>query len=292
MYPGSPDVRPFRTRDNRTLSVWHWPEQPDRPTLHWAHATGFNALTYTPLFNRLTDRFNIKAWDMRGHGTSQATPPIDAFTSWSLYYNDLTDWLEAAPEPVVLGGHSIGATTSLIAAAQVPDKVRGVVACDPVLIHGPVAWLAAAAKRIGFDHWIPLAKTAAARRRTFPSRQAVFDKYKNRGAFKTWPDEWLEAYIEAGFVETPTGEVTLACTPEWESRNFALTEHRALHRLAGLTVPVHLLLSARDSTTWPGARRALAKRFESVFQEEIEGSSHFIPMEYPDRVIQALSAMT
>ena len=46
------------------------PEAPSgaRPVLHWAHANGFNGQTYAPLLAPLAERFDIYAWDARGHG--------------------------------------------------------------------------------------------------------------------------------------------------------------------------------------------------------------------------------
>jgi pimeloyl-ACP methyl ester carboxylesterase len=48
--------------------------QPGRPNLLFAHANGFNAGCYTPFLLRLARRFNIFAYDIRGHGASERPP--------------------------------------------------------------------------------------------------------------------------------------------------------------------------------------------------------------------------
>ena len=39
-----------------------------KPGLQFAHATGFNALTYKKILEPLSEHFNIRAVDARGHG--------------------------------------------------------------------------------------------------------------------------------------------------------------------------------------------------------------------------------
>ena len=50
------------------LSVCFWKGPVDAPILHWAHANGFNGQTYDRLLRKLTDRFNVYAWDAPGYG--------------------------------------------------------------------------------------------------------------------------------------------------------------------------------------------------------------------------------
>lgn len=63
----------------------------------------------------------------------------------------------------------------------------------------------------GEDHGIT--QVALRQRATFPSKAAAFEAYKGRGAFKTWTDDQLTDYADAGFYDTGTDEVTLASTP-------------------------------------------------------------------------------
>src|SRR5207248_9731866 len=86
------------------------------------------------------------------------------------------------------------------------------------------------------------------RRATYPSRHAVFDAYRGRGGFRTWSDEQLADYIEGGFRETPQGEVTLACRPEWEASNFHTHNYDGVAAFRQSRCPIRILRAAEAST--------------------------------------------
>jgi pimeloyl-ACP methyl ester carboxylesterase len=130
----------FTAPDGREIVLWRWPRSEVRPTLHWAHATGFHGRLYAPLLDALASDCNVLAWDMRGHGASAGAADIATFRGWETYYQDLTAWLAAQEAPVWLAGHSIGATTSLMAAARRPDKVLGLILVEPVIMDRWQGW--------------------------------------------------------------------------------------------------------------------------------------------------------
>ena len=84
----------FTTPDGQDIALWRWPHTPGRPTLHWAHATGFHGRLYQPLLDELARDCNVLAWDMRGHGASAGAADMATFRGWETYYQDLTAWLE------------------------------------------------------------------------------------------------------------------------------------------------------------------------------------------------------
>ena len=56
------------------VALYQWQDGVSgRPVLHWAHANGFNGHTYAPLLNPLAERFDIYAWDARGHGRTNVS---------------------------------------------------------------------------------------------------------------------------------------------------------------------------------------------------------------------------
>jgi pimeloyl-ACP methyl ester carboxylesterase len=91
------------------------------------------------IFPRLATRYRTIAYDARGHGRSGRT----ADYSLRGFADDALRVLrEVAKEPSVLIGHSLGALAALVAAADAPDLVRGLVLEDPALGY-PKAWDAA-----------------------------------------------------------------------------------------------------------------------------------------------------
>ena len=71
----------FTAPDGRQIALWRWPGSRERPTLHWAHATGFHSQVYRSLLDELADDCNVLAWDMRGHGASAEAADIKTFLS-------------------------------------------------------------------------------------------------------------------------------------------------------------------------------------------------------------------
>ena len=277
----------FRAPDGQEITLWRWPQCPGRPTLHWAHATGFHGRLYTPLLENLTGSFNVVAWDMRGHGASAEAAKSSMVQSWEIYYRDLTTFLENLEEPIWLAGHSIGATTSIMAAARRPDKVLGLILAEPVIMdawQGGMFWLA---KRLRRSHRFALAAGAARLRSVFESHAMALSNYRGRGGFKTWPEAWLEAYVQHAFVPQDD-QVRLACSPDWESAIFANTEHNPWPGIRSVKCPVIALAAERQSTFSPAARKRFRTLQPSADVSVLSGTTHFLPMERPDAVCDAV----
>lgn len=277
----------FTAQDGRDIVQWRWPQSDGRPTLHWAHATGFHGRLYRPLLDELAGDCNVLAWDMRGHGASAEAADIATFRGWETYYQDLTAWLERLDAPVWLAGHSIGATISIMAAARRPDKVLGLILAEPVIMDRWQGWQLWLAKLLRQSHRFSLAAGAARRRRVFDSHAAALDNFRGRGGFKTWPEAWLEAYVQHGLLQS-SDHVRLACAPEWESTTFAHTEHNPWPGIRRLQCPVIALAAERASTFSPKARQRLRALLPHAEVNVLAGTTHFLPMERPDAVRDAV----
>jgi pimeloyl-ACP methyl ester carboxylesterase len=256
----------------------------DRPVdVVFSHANGFNGRTYRSILAPLADDLRILAIDLRGHGASTLPAEIEGRPGWITFRDDLLALLDVACEaPVVLAGHSMGGAASLLAAAAAPEPVRAVALFDPVVMP-----LEAQANAEAMAN-SPLALGAARRRATFPSKEAAFEAYRGRGGFKTWSDVQLRDYVEAGFRETPEGEVTLTCAPEWEASNFRLHNIDAFAAFRQVRCPVSVLRAEVGSTCRIEGHEAEITASGRVTLETVPGTSHFLPMERPELVVQTL----
>ncbi len=259
------------------------------PTLHFAHATGFNAETYVPLLAPLSAHMRILASDARGHGfTTLHTAPRMA-RDWKIFQHDLAHFLNAtANGPVILAGHSMGAIVSAMIAALWPGRVKGLLLLEPVLIP----------KVVHLMRWIPLrppsmdlASRAERRRATFASFDAARLSYLGRGAFRTWPEEFLVAYLKGGLIPTGNGEeVRLTCAPSWEAQTFRSTPIGAVDLARRIRCPVTLLY-AEHSTPPESECRAFARRHGHTRLIKVPGTTHFLPMERPDLVREEIERL-
>jgi pimeloyl-ACP methyl ester carboxylesterase len=208
------------------------------PDIVFLHANGFNARAYRTILAPLADHLRILTPDQRGHGAT-ALPTDRPRTSWLDLKDDLLAFLEAMKlERVVLAGHSMGGTASLLASAEAPDRVRALALLDPVILP-PAAERPAAAG--GLATASPMVQGAIRRRREFPSKQAAVDAYRGRGAFRTWTEAMLADYVEAGFRERDDGLVELTCSPEWEVSNYVNQQHDSWAAFEASRAPTWIL---------------------------------------------------
>ena len=96
--------------------------------LVFLHGAAARWQAYDSLINELENYWHVYACDLRGHGKS----------SWGDSYrvvdiaNDTVEFIKRnVGEPVVLIGHSGGAVTSLVTAAQIPEFVQKLIVLDP-----------------------------------------------------------------------------------------------------------------------------------------------------------------
>jgi pimeloyl-ACP methyl ester carboxylesterase len=259
----------------------------DRPVdIVWSHANGFNARTYRRILAGLGATRRVLAVDLRGHGLSTLPADSGNRSGWDEFADDLIALLTALDlSNVILAGHSLGATSSLLAANRDPRRVGKLVLFEPVLLRPAEAPGGAAGTRADPSR---LELGALKRRRIFASKAEAEAAYRGRGGFRSWPDDMLSDYVADGFRDRADGAVELACSPEWEASNFSLSRGvKAAELLEHCPRELRIFRGAVESTfeldipdgTWG----------RSTIQT-VPGTSHFLPMERPDLIVELLRA--
>jgi pimeloyl-ACP methyl ester carboxylesterase len=289
-------VRRFRLdlRDGETSGIAFG--DPVKPIeILFLHATGFNAITYQSLLEPLGGQAHVAAIDMRGHGRSKLPAHPGRLKSWNRFRDDVIQVLEqAAPRGAVLGGHSMGATVSLLVAGRRPDLVKGLVLVDPVLLRS-AAYRAYNTPLLNLT--IPkstMAKGALKRRNDFESPADAAENLRGRGAFKTWRAPFLDDYVVDGVLRGDNGRFHLACTPEYEAATFGAHAYRpwsAMRKLRKKRVPIIVLQADKDSTAGPDTDAKVHRIRPDAAVTTVPGTSHFIPMERPYVVRDALKLL-
>lgn len=259
----------------------------DRPIdIVFSHANGFNARTYRTILGPLAPGLRILALDLRGHGRSELPTPTEGRISWDGLAEDLLALLAALDvRGAVLSGHSMGGTSSLLAAARAGGRVRSLVLFEPVLLPPG----ASEAYRRGEAAASPMEVAARRRRAVFASRQDALAAYTGRGAFKSWSPDQLADYVADGFRDRSDGQVELSCTPDWEASNFGAHAHDPWPVLRAPPCPIRILRAEQASTS-----ASLTPHLDELVAaglriETVAGTSHFLPMERPQVVRAALS---
>ncbi|MGC9349717.1 MAG: alpha/beta fold hydrolase, partial [Anaerolineae bacterium] len=118
-----------RTFDTGQLTISYVEGPPSGPPVVLLHGGGDRWQDFLPIIPYLVMRWHVFALDLRGHGKSgrvaghQYRPDHYALDVIAFLKRELT-------EPVVLFGHSLGAWAALMAAAEEPEKVRGLILGD------------------------------------------------------------------------------------------------------------------------------------------------------------------
>ncbi|HEY9142194.1 MAG TPA: alpha/beta hydrolase [Bryobacteraceae bacterium] len=269
--------------DGLDLAVWEWPGA--GPPLIFAHATGFHGRLWDYIIRRLPGR-RCLAVETRGHGRSaRPDPPY----RWRYLGKDLAGMLRSLGVRGAFGiGHSSGGHSMVQAAALVPEAFAAMLLIDPTIF--PVFRYGGPAPDFAF---------ILRRKNVWRSPEEMIERFRNRAPFVTWLPEILRDYCQYGLL--PNGDhLSLACPPAAEASIYAESiapESNIYAEVAQVAVPVTILragiirnpgkLDLAASPTAPD----LAARFIRGRDVVLEGASHFIPMEAPDRVIEEVRGM-
>jgi len=269
--------------DGLDLAVWDWPGA--GPPLVFAHATGFHGRLWDYLIRRLPGR-RCLAVETRGHGRSaRPDPPY----RWQYLGPDLAGVLRALGVRGAVGiGHSSGGHSMVQAAALDRQAFATLVLIDPTIFPeirygGPPLDFAFTLRRKNVWH----------------STAEMIERFSKRAPFANWKPSILRDYCEFGLV--PNGDhLELACPPVVEASIYeesTAPEANIYSQVTQITAPVTILragiarkpghLDLAASPTAPD----LAARFARGREVVLDGASHFIPMEFPGRVIQEILSL-
>ena len=273
----------------------------DKPGFQFAHATGFNALTYKELLEPLSDNFNVRAVDARGHGfTKLKANPQDMY-DWKIYCDDLIKsvelFVEKTQKPIILSGHSMGAASAIQVAAIRPDLVSGLVLVDPVLMTNKIKVIFKIGRKYPLFKNFPIIKqgmmmseATKQRRRDWKNKEEIFNSYKNKLIFKTWTETTIRNYIDGG-PELIGDETRLTCDPLWEAATFSSWKHDAMGLIDKLNCPITLLQAEFNSTARGNGPIKLMQQDKLGVHKIVKGSTHFLPMEFPDIIKEEINRL-
>jgi lipase len=264
-----------------TLHYWDWAPRrsPALATVVFAHATGFHGRLWDAVIARLSPSWRCVALDLRGHGRSEAPDPDDGNPyAWREFTADTVALMEALDLRGALGvAHSMGGFVMATSAARAASRFVGLVLADPVITDTQDARRRdrlALARSIGGSGQMGVDIAAGARKRrpVWPSAEAMIESLAGRPPFDTW--------------------LRLACPPAVEAATFAATNGTDpwpdLPRLGmPVTVMRGLATHGLPSTTSARAVGAIPHGRDMP----VADCNHFIPMERPDLVADAIGQL-
>jgi len=274
-------------RPDGAVAGWRWVNE-GAPPLLFCHATGFCASVYKRMLQPLSDRFDIFALDMRGHGRTSLPADPGTLRSWDIYADDVASFLNSeARDGWTLSGHSMGGVVVAMASRGRKD-VSAIRLIEPVAMPPATALLARTPIWPHIAQRFPLVRGARQRRSVWPARGDVMASYDRKKIFRSWAPGVLADYLEDGLVDADGG-VRLSCAPAWEAATFQAHANDFWGAVRAAPAPIRVLAADdRSSTVWPGALRRFRRAGGQVAKQP--GASHLIAMEKPDFVAEFVAA--
>ncbi|MDY7026452.1 MAG: alpha/beta hydrolase, partial [Pseudomonadota bacterium] len=197
-----------------------------KPLIHFAHANGFPVGCYRFFLDQLRDDYEILSIDKIGHN-----PNYPITNRWRYLVEEVHDNILAHQkrtqnfDPIIGLGHSLGAFLTLLCAHEYPQLFRQIIIIEPPMLVGwkAIGWRVL--KSFGLQDYLSPAYASRKRRVIFESREQIREIYQNKRFFKYFHPECFNDYLNAAFVECPTG-VRLAFEREYEVAIFRTVPDR------------------------------------------------------------------
>lgn len=262
----------------------------NKPILHFVHGNGFAARMYWPFLQHLTTDYALLLHDFASHGQSDTELPYAGWDATAQRMTETINWLRAEmsdeqrQRPFIGGGHSLGAVMSLLAVAKKPSLFDRLVIIDPVLYAPILNIVAYQASNMGMSKYHPLVKQTLARGTTWPSREAAFEYFHNRGIFKGWTDDGLYAYIDNCLCEKD-GALHLVTPIQHEAGVFGTTTRRLWFSIRKVKARTDIL---RGAHSYPGMGLSfsIARRLNRNIHIHTTKGQHCMMQEYPEQTAE------
>ena len=164
--------------------------------IHFAHANGFPANSYSHFFSYLS-RYDIGSINTMGH----ANYPVSE--NLSFLADELVSYISSSNDKPIIGiGHSSGGAATLLAAAKRPDLFKQVILIDPVLLGSKKRLAIKLSKLLGLWSRFSPANKARKRRNRFKDKAEAFQYYSTKALFKDFDENCFNDYIEYGLKAT------------------------------------------------------------------------------------------
>ncbi len=224
------------------------------PALVLIHGVGLNASVWQPQIDAFDGAYRVIAYDTLGHGAS--TLPASCATLWD-YVTQLHDLLDSLDiERAALLGHSMGALIAILFALEHGQRVRAMIAANPVY-RRPQVQLAVSRRRVReLERGGPEANLGEVLERWFGDSRNLDSPRVEQVA------KWIRQADPCGYARA--------------YRAFAEADPLIDGRLTELEVPALFVTGGLDPNSTPAMARALASEAPLGQATVLDGERHMM----------------
>lgn len=266
----------------------HFPHSSDGETIHFYHANGFPAGVYTPILSKLSERFNVYALKGRATLPKSGSP---SHSNWQVFADDLIELAESFGRPIIAIGHSMGASSTVLAALKRPDLFKGLVLIEPAMVSFPLSLLfKLVPKRL-----IARSKLVTGtlnKKDNWATPQEYLAYIQKFHGYKGFNETAFDAFCKHAIEGDDVGGYRLSFPKIWEAHNYTMPPYliSKLSKLDQCNIPTvairgHTNLFFTDGLwkSWQSAQK------QAVFLQHKQ-FSHLFPLEGPDECIDLIEA--
>ena len=252
------------------------------PPLLMVHATGLCGNVWNPYARVLSKHFHVICLNQRGHGyTEQPTEDYD----FELVGQDVAAFILELDLTDIHGiGHSSGGLVTLMASHMLPGRYSKIALTETTLRNR--------SSMITPEQLETRLDRTRSKRMVWDSREAIYEAYRNRNAFKNWSEESFQGYLDGGTKTLQDGKVELLCPPEVEAHYYQTRYGMEVDKYFTELKGSYLLLLGEYEGGQVADDPAILRWIDMAEKARVKAmgiGSHFLPLEYPKETLDEVS---
>ena len=254
----------------------------NKPIIHFAHANGFPAKTYSKLFSYLEDDFQINYLERHAHN-----PKFPVTDGWHRLKDELREELERRYTEKIIGvGHSLGGILHLLVAAENPELYKTIILLDAPVISRLSSAGIKLLKTTNLMEKFSLARMTRFRTSIWKTKEKALAHFEKKENFQKFDKDVLRDYVEHGTIENESGGVKLFFKPNIEAKIYE-TLPDYLPKLRGkIAVPAAYIGGTASNEARLARLGFMRRKFPFNFYS-IDGT-HLFPLERPQQTAEII----
>lgn len=202
-------------------------------------------------------------------------------TNWETYADDLIAFVEQQyKEPIVVIGHSQGATAAIIAVSKRPELFKSLILIEPASVSTFLGYLVKFTPYCIKKHFQPF-KSGLKKQDIWETREAFFEYSRKHKAHRRISDSVLKDLTKFGLKPIENSKFILTFSSKWETSNYTLAP-TIWKYLKKVKIPIQVIAGKPSLFFTQDVRDKWGKISSNSTLEVNEKYGHLFPLEAPE----------